>query len=400
MVGDLPGAGRDVAAPAWVSHLIVTLGAARRLEGVTLKVFVSSLISGFQEFRNAAEHAARTLDHEVLMAEHFGARSDSPQQACLGAAREADVVLVVLGERYGDVQPSGLSATHEEYKEAVKYSAVLVFVQKGIAPEPRQADFIAETRPWQTGGLTGGFSDPESLRDEVTRALARHQLATVTGAVDPDALVGRARGALPERSASGEGQLLVSIAGGPPQMVLRPGELEDESLARVIRAEALTGELAVLDPEDGTKTIVRQGRLSLSQPSRFVTLDGEGTITIGTPAVSRHRDATAFAALIEEDILVKLERMLRFGAFLLERIDPVQRVTRVAPVVSLMNAGYAGWQDKTTYESTRGSVVMGRGGELITVQLTPPDIARPLLAQKAASFAEDLTVLLRREVKG
>ncbi len=365
-----------------------------------MKVFVSSLITDFEEFRGAAEHAARTLDHEVLMAERFGARSDSPQQACLGAVREADVVLFVLGERYGEVQPSGLSATHEEYKEAVKYSAVLVFVRQGVTPEPRQAEFIAETRPWQTGGLTGGFSDPESLRDEVTRALARHQLATVIGAVDPDALVGRARSALPDRGTTGEGLLVVSLAGGPSQMVLRPGELEDNSLAQVIRAAALTGELAVLDPEDGTKTIVRQGRLSLSQPSRFVTLDGEGTITIGMPAVRRHRHATALAGLIEEDILAKIERMLRFGASLLDRIDPVQRLTRVAPVVSILNAGYAGWQDDTTYESTRGGVVMGRGGDLITVQLTPPDIARPLLAQKATSFAEDLTVLLRREVKG
>lgn len=145
---------------------------------------------------------------------------------------------------------------------------------------------------------------------------------------------------------------------------------------------------------------MRQGRLSLTQPHRFMTLDGEGTITVGVPAVSRHREAAALSALIEEDIQSKLERMLRFGGFLLDRIDPVRRVTSVAPVVSLVNAGWAGWQDKVTYERSRGSVVMGRGGDLITVQLTPPDIPRPLLAQRAAAFAEDFTVLLRREVKG
>lgn len=214
-----------------------------------MKVFVSSVISGFEEFRRSAEHAARTLDHEVLMAERFGARADSPQQACLKAVRDADVVLAVLGERYGEVQPSGLSATHEEYKEAVQYSAVLVFVQQGTEPEPRQAAFIAEARPWETGAMTGGFSDPETLRDEVTRALSRHQLAAVQGAIDPEALAVRARAAQPDRTASGEGQVVMSLAGGPTQTVLRPGELEDDSLARVIRAEALTGELAVLDPE-------------------------------------------------------------------------------------------------------------------------------------------------------
>lgn len=43
-----------------------------------MKVFISSLISGFEEFRSAARDAVRQLGHEPVMAEDFGAQPASP----------------------------------------------------------------------------------------------------------------------------------------------------------------------------------------------------------------------------------------------------------------------------------------------------------------------------------
>jgi hypothetical protein len=64
-----------------------------------VKVFLSSVISGMEDYRAAARRAAETLGHTVLAAEDFGASPLSPQQVCLGAVREADVVVVLLGAR-------------------------------------------------------------------------------------------------------------------------------------------------------------------------------------------------------------------------------------------------------------------------------------------------------------
>ena len=61
-----------------------------------MKVFVSSLIRQFGEYREAATTAARTLRHLVIRAEDFGASSDSAQRVCLAAVREADVVVLLL----------------------------------------------------------------------------------------------------------------------------------------------------------------------------------------------------------------------------------------------------------------------------------------------------------------
>jgi len=103
-----------------------------------MKVSISSLIGAFEPYRAACRSAITTLRHEPVMVEEFGARPHSPQVACLQGLREADIVMLVLGERYGAAQPgSQISATHEEYRDAKGRKPVIAFVQGGIAPEPR-----------------------------------------------------------------------------------------------------------------------------------------------------------------------------------------------------------------------------------------------------------------------
>ena len=107
-----------------------------------MKVFVSSLIGGYEPYRAAVAEAAEMLGHTVSRAEDLGATPASPQQACLGLVRDGDVVVLLMGERYGAVQPSGLSATHEEYREARERKPVLVFVEEQVTREELQAAFL------------------------------------------------------------------------------------------------------------------------------------------------------------------------------------------------------------------------------------------------------------------
>ena len=121
-----------------------------------MKIFVSSLISGFEGFRDAARSAIRTLRHEPVMAEDFGARPDSPQIACLQEVRDTDVVVLILGAQYGAVQgTSGLSPTHEEFREARDRKPELVFVQEGVQRELQQDAFVTEVQEWQRGYFPG-----------------------------------------------------------------------------------------------------------------------------------------------------------------------------------------------------------------------------------------------------
>lgn len=161
---------------------------------VRVRVFVSSVIRGLEEFRDAAVRAARSLRHEVKRAEDFGASPASPQEACLAGVRWADVVLLILGERYGDPQASELSPTHEEYREARERCSVLALIQDGVEREPAQARFLEEVRDWVSGHYTASFSTPEEIHDEVVRALHELELAHAAGSLDENELP-HARGA-------------------------------------------------------------------------------------------------------------------------------------------------------------------------------------------------------------
>lgn len=49
----------------------------QRSEDALMKVFISSVVRGFEQFRAAAKDAVETLDMKPVMSEHFGARTYS-----------------------------------------------------------------------------------------------------------------------------------------------------------------------------------------------------------------------------------------------------------------------------------------------------------------------------------
>jgi hypothetical protein len=130
--------------------------------------------------------------------EDFGAQANSPQIACLKDVREADLVVLILGESYGAAQQSGLSATHEEYREARGRKPILAFVQRGIKPDAQQKEFLDEVQGWESGLFRKGFSGADDLQVAIIRALHQHDLAAAVAPVDLQDIGKRALAALPE----------------------------------------------------------------------------------------------------------------------------------------------------------------------------------------------------------
>ncbi len=62
-----------------------------------MKIFISSLISGYEDLRAAAVAAVRSLGYEPVTAETFDASLTSPRIACLQGVRTADLVVMILG---------------------------------------------------------------------------------------------------------------------------------------------------------------------------------------------------------------------------------------------------------------------------------------------------------------
>lgn len=138
-----------------------------------MKVFVSSVIEGFEAYRMAARRGIESIDADPVMAEDFGARPYSSERACLTEIDGSDVFVLLLGERYGFETDQGISVTQQEFRYAKKIGLpVLVFVQ-GISMEERQTAFRQEVEAFHSGFCRDQFGSEEQLKDAVVKQLVR-----------------------------------------------------------------------------------------------------------------------------------------------------------------------------------------------------------------------------------
>jgi hypothetical protein len=369
-----------------------------------MKVFVSSLIGGYEQYRAAVVDAIAMLGHTPLRAEDLGANPASPQQACLSLVRDSDVVILLMGERYGAIQPSGLSATHEEYREARERKPVLVFVEEPGDREGHQEAFLQEVQEWATGHFRSSYEDPASLTAAVVRGLHEHELAVSHGTFDLGECVERARNLLPTGSPGfGSGpELVIAVAPGPLQQVIRPAEIGDPTLAADLQREALFGSSPVLDRAEGTNESTRGSQLVLSQEHGSISIDQAGNIRVAKVLRSNSRwSGTEMPAVIHEDVQQLVGAAVRYAGWVLDRIDPVRRLTDVVVLVRLSGAGWMPWRTRQEHEASPTSGSMGSGGDAeTTVELTPPQRHRQALTHDADRIAEDLTALLERGRRG
>lgn len=365
-----------------------------------MKIFISSVIRGFEQYRETATRAARSLRHEVRRAEDFTASPDTPQQACLAGVRWADVVVLILGARYGERQASELSATHEEYREARERCPVLVFLQKDVQFEAPQKDFLREVQDWTRGHYTASFRDPEEFRDAVTVALRDLELSRAVGPVDEGEMLARAKALVPpDRHAQRETLTLV-VTGGPSQQIVRPRELEAPELEETLAREAMFGPFRIFDRRLGARGEIRGDALVIEQETGSILLDQFGTVRLILPA-QRPRDQSGMielSVLIQEDVQELIQRALRFSGWVLDHIDPVRRISDVVPLVSL-HGGLA-WRTRAEHERSPHSFPVRLSSEPVVVTPSPARRHRAALTQNAAALAEDFTALLGRRMRG
>lgn len=365
-----------------------------------MKVFISSVFRGMEPYRAAAAAAVQSLGYDPIQAEDFPVSSTSPRVACLDGVRAADAVILLLGERYGPPQASGLSATHEEYREAKDHCPVFAFVRTGVALEDTQRAFLDEVQSWSTGHYRGTFSTEEDLRQGVTTALHRWEVARTVGKVDGGEMLQRAVSLLPSdrRQSYGSPMLSVAVAGGPSQSILRPSELEGAELRDVLLKSAIFGETPIFTTAERSETKLEAHSLIVKQESRSLLVDEQGSISL---RLSVATDRSRLAYLIEEEIRETLNRALRFAAWALSYIDPKERLSHVAVAVAIGEAHYLGWRTRREHEASpnSGSVRMPSGDGPTRVNLSPPHRSRAALRVEHEKMAEDLLVLLRRPFK-
>lgn len=371
-----------------------------------MKVFVSSLIGGYEPLRQTARDAVTSLGHEPVMAEDLRAQANSPQVACLQGLRSADLVVLILLDRYGSPQPgSGMSPTHEEYLEARGSKPILLFVQEGVAPEPRQAELMHEAQGWQGGLFREGFRDAAQLRQLITRAIHGYELSHASAPLDVRALTTAAEALLAaQHGERGQGgpMLRFAIVGGSPRQLMRPAELEDEGLADAIQQRAMFGSPRLFERDAGADRRIEGDALILEQDGGSrISLDERGRIELRMPLERKTRQSRGFGdlmlAIIQESVVRELVNGIAFATWLLDHVDPTQRITHVVMAAKIEASEHLGWRTQSEQDANPNSGTM-RMGEAPS---RPATLDRPRAALKfdAARLAEDLMVPLRRQWK-
>jgi hypothetical protein len=84
-------------------------------------VFVCSTFSDLGQEREGVLDSIRRLKLQHDSMEFFGAHAEQPIETCLQEVRASDVLVVIVGHRYGSIVPDlGISYSEAEYAEGFR----------------------------------------------------------------------------------------------------------------------------------------------------------------------------------------------------------------------------------------------------------------------------------------
>ena len=128
----------------------------------------------------------------------------------------------------------------------------------------------------------------------MTQGLHRYALTQAAAPTDETELAQQARALIPARTYTSRPLLVVAVAAGPAQQVIRPAELESEQLRRYLQDEAHAGTDAVLSHSFGTALRLQVG----DRPRVAAEVQRPDVIDRQASAAAAHRAAPA--RLIED----------------------------------------------------------------------------------------------------
>jgi hypothetical protein len=102
----------------------------------TFTVFVCSTFSDLSQEREGVLDAIRRLKLQHDSMEFFGARANQPIETCLQEVRASDVLVVIVGHKYGTIVPElGVSFSEAEYAEGYRLNKpCLVYMRDEDVP--------------------------------------------------------------------------------------------------------------------------------------------------------------------------------------------------------------------------------------------------------------------------
>ena len=335
------------------------------------RVFVSSVMTGYEEYRDAARAGIRQAGCDAVLAEHFAAQGTSSRNACIDGVQSTDALVLLLGPRYGWVAPSGRSATEEEYQEACRrHMPILVFVQDGMSTEPDQQEFVDRVEDYIHGHFRRSFQSSDDLTRFVKEAVMERDLRAVPQNLG-DA-EGRIREALNRRPPENQQSVWMKTAWTTlrNEEVVDPLVLTDDDFKKQVLRLGHDCEPALFRYERPKQTEAGASRFSIIQgasrggmadeDATEVAIRGDGTLTVlqnVTGYRSGHDPNLSFVTMLRLDpniVRDRLERAWSFAAAWWNLHDRFLRHDSLLYNVGLYDIGNRSFEDPGHYRPGHG----------------------------------------------
>lgn len=337
------------------------------------RVFVSSVIDDFHDYREAARRGIASGGAEPVMVEDFSPSATSPRNACLDGVASCDAIAIIIGQRGGWKTPSGKLAVEEEYDEAKRlHKQICAFVQDG-PKDPEATQLAAKISDYVTGHFRSAFTTSDDLEKRVRDLLPE--------ALHPLTLHGMRPEDISER-------LTLPVATEAPaaRLVLAPERMEevidrlrigeDEFIDDVMRhlqdpathffdvrskkEVALSGDILIVSEVRGDRRGSEAGhRLLEVAPSGILRFDA----WIGKGEKSS-TDMSDYFQLSRYELELAFAMMFRSAAALFDWLDTYGRHQRFAYGAAVIDIGFRSLVD-TFIQQSGGSMARQLEGPLV-----------------------------------
>lgn len=333
------------------------------------RVFVSSVVEGFREERQAVREGIEAAGGEpVLVNEDFPALAESSRNVCIDAVDSSDVYVVIVGERGGWTTPSGKLVVEEEYERArQRRLPVLVFVRRG-ARDADAARLLGVLSDYVTAMFRREFSTPDELRQEVERAVAPLIQQQQAPAMNTAVLTERLSQGRHDRSL----KLRFALIPERDEEVVDPVRLGEREFTDLVYEIAHRREVGLLSYEAPKEAEVRRDSLVVHQevsrrrsgeiPEVEVELSTGGLVYVETditgPRSADARFGLEGMMIARPDVEALLREAFAFSNAWYEHQDRYRRYQRFFYAVAFVGVEYRRWVEAAP---SGNSFTMGTG---------------------------------------
>jgi len=305
------------------------------------KVFISSVIQGFTDERQAAESAVKSLGLLPIMAEQFGAQPVSPRHSCLQGVKKGDIFLSILGSRYGYETDSGKSPCEEEFEEARRLGLPIFIFIKNCERDRKQEAFTQSITNYEKGYFVRCFDSCDNLFRQITESLSQYG-STTDVAITLSQASSHIQSHIKHLKATVSCDCCIAAIIVPsdqrePYMSIM--ELSRKEEKETFQQKGLFGKTAIFSPRKGINLVEQREHLELCQldsrdePYTILTFHPDGTLAWISCLNNEHTQGYNlfdYHVIDEQEIHDKLTTFYRYALWFYKHLSDNKR-----PIFSL-----------------------------------------------------------------